>query len=131
MSDALTAIDDWIAKLRQVKGLAKKAAPAVAEALTASVNEDLAAGVDPATGAAWEPTKDGRRPLKNAATDAIQGSAVGTTVVLKIKERRYFYHNAGLGSPQRSVLPRGELRPKHAKAVTNALEKEWERIMGK
>lgn len=131
MADAIDAIDSWIAKLKEVKGLAKRAAPKVAEALTKSVQEDLAAGVDPATGAAWQPTKDGRRPLKNAATDAIQGSAVGSTIVLKVKERRYFFHHAAKGVVRRGVLPRGNLRPKHAKAVTNALEAEWKRIMGK
>lgn len=129
MADALTALDEMIAKLREVKGLAKKVAPKVAEALTASIQEDLAAGVDPATGQAWEPTKEGGKPLKNAATSAITGSAVGTTIVLKINERRYFFHNAGKGVPQRGVLPRGELRPKHARVVTREIEREWRRIM--
>lgn len=128
MSGAAGTIDGWIEQIRGLKGFAKAVAPKVGAALLQSVQSDLAAGVDPATGKQWPPTKEGGRRLKNAPS-AVTKSVFGATIQLRVTGHHYFHH-AGKGhEPVTNMLPQGQLSGKHALAVGSVLEREFRRAM--
>lgn len=112
-----------IRRVRAIPSLVEKTAPACAEAFDAQVRAELAAGHAPG-GPQWQPTKEGKAPLKNAASSATVTKAVGTTIVTSVRGH-YFYHNAGKGVPVRAVVPQ-ELTPALAAALRRPLVKAFE-----
>jgi hypothetical protein len=102
----VSAIDDTIARLRDMPDRVKELAPAVGEAVLAAAKAELAAGHG-LGGDAWEPTKKGKRPLQGAP-DALTLKVVGTVILLGLSGAKWFYkfHQAGAGAlPARKVFP--------------------------
>lgn len=113
-----------IRRVRAIPSLIEKTAPACAQAFDAQVRAELAAGHAPG-GAQWQPTKEGKAPLRNASSAGTLTKSVGTTIVTSVRGH-YFYHHAGLGGvPVRSVLPQ-ELSPALADAIRRPLVKAFE-----
>lgn len=104
MTTGVAELDRMIATCRAVGGLAERAAPDVADAIRAELERNIAAGVTPDE-EPWQLTRDGRVPLRNAATKLYCG-AVGTTIYVRLigPEARHHLGRAR-GRIVRQVLP--------------------------
>lgn len=123
------SLDDLIRRVRAVPGLALRAAPSAAEGVDAAVNSALASGQSP-DGQQWAPTKDGRRPLQNAAGNATLTRAVGATIITAVRGH-YFHHNKPTrGMPRRAVVP-SRLTPELEAPVRAALAAEFRKAVGR
>lgn len=119
-------LEGMIRKMQSLEGLVERAAPAAGEALGAAIRADLDAGIDPSTGKAWAPTKDGRRPLQNASA-AITQKVIKKALVYTVTGHHFHHHRGARGGalPARPLLPT-TLTPKLASAVRESLTKEFE-----
>lgn len=119
-------LSELIRRVKRIPGLAVRAAPAVAEAVDASVRADLAAGRSP-EGEAWAPRKqDGGRRLPNAAANAIVTRAIGTTIVQKTAGH-YWAHNRGTSHVPRSGIIPQRITPKLADAIRGPVVEAFNR----
>lgn len=128
----MSELDAMIATLRKLgkapADVAKEAAPLV----EAVLRENASAGVDPDSGAAWAPKKDGGRAMKNASA-AITTKANGDLLVTTLKGPEVFHHYSKKKSePQRRVIPDGGAGiPKNvAAAIDVAASRVFDRVMG-
>ena len=78
-------IDGLQAILRDLESSGPEMAAAGTQALFAAVQRDVAAGKDPNTGAAFVPTQDGGKPLKNAP-GALSWRIVGNVGLLVLSK---------------------------------------------
>lgn len=125
--EALAAFIDRVRKLGTLGAdAAKIAAPLVEKAM----KRTAAAGTTP-DGQAWQPRKDGGRPLVNAA-DALSAEAVGPVVVGKLEGVEVLHNRGTKRMPQRQILPDlGAGIPKViGDALTEASQKAFGRTMG-
>ena len=117
------------AKIRRLGTLAREVAPDVRDNLEAFIATSLASGTTPG-GDALRPTKDGRRPLVNAAS-AITVKVVGTIVTATVTGVPELFHNKGtkrLGAPRRLVPSSGTIPPAVADAIREALRRRVEEL---
>ena len=125
MSDGAPDMDAMIAKLEALPGMVGRAAPAVAEALDAELQRNIAAGVGP-DGTPWRATKDGREPLVSAG-DALTVKAVGTVVLARLDEgalaQQRFVSDASheLRSPLSTITTALELAHRRPDLLDDAL----------
>jgi hypothetical protein len=128
-SAGMAALQGMIGKLRRLGGISEECAPEVAEELRAITAANISAGVGPG-GEAWQPTKDGRRPLKNAAA-ALSATAVGTVAILRLEgpEAR---HNNGTarGKITRRILPTRRMSAPATAAIHAVIRRKFGDIMG-
>jgi len=114
-------LDAMIRKIRAIPGLARRAAPDVADAVKAELNKSIAAGTAP-DGTPWRRRKaDGEKPLADAG-EALFVAAVGKRIVCHV--RGYIArHTLGRarGGIVRRVLPLKGVPPALAKAITAEL----------
>lgn len=99
------ALDAMIAKIRAVGGLPGAAAHEAAPLVEAAVKKTAAAGTTP-DGQPWKPTKDGGRPLVNAAA-ALSAKAIGTVVQVTLKGVEVIHNFGDKRNPKRQILPDG------------------------
>lgn len=128
----MSATDDleaYIAKIRHIPEVAKRAAPEVAEVVRSTILETIAAGTDP-TGKPWEPRKaDGGKPLANAAS-ALKVANVGTRILARITGPEARHHSGrARGGVIRGVIPVA-LTPKLTSRVREVLAKHFAEVMG-
>ncbi len=124
------ALRDFIGRLRKLPALAAAVAREAAPAVQEAAREQAGSGLAP-DGRTWVPTKDGGRPLENAAT-AITAKATGALVELIIAGR-HVYHHYGTGRiPARQIIPNvGDGVPRYlAKAVEASARRVFLRHMG-
>lgn len=121
-------LSEWAARVRSLRDFAKDTAAESEAGAVRAVQESAAAGVDP-DGNAWAPTKDGRRPLKNAAA-SVFGKVAGATLRLGVRGR-YVFHDRGVGKtiPARHILPVGALPPGVLRAIQEAARRVFRRHM--
>lgn len=113
-------IDDLIAILRAIESSGPQMAAAGTQALFAAVQRDVAAGKDPNTGAPFEPTKDGGKPLKNAAS-GLSWRIVGNIGFL-VLGKHYIYHFFGTGYlPKRRTNLQGRLPSRYGTAMAQGM----------
>ena len=122
------ALDDMIARLRAVPQMADAAAPELAEAVKGEIDAQIAAGVDP-QGKAWTPTREGNRPLVNAAK-AVTSKALGTVILITLGSPEVFHHFGAQGKPVRQVIPQeGGLPMKLGNAIRLGIVNVWNRTV--
>jgi hypothetical protein len=125
----ISALDDIIERLKALGAsnvgarVALKAAPLVDEA----IKKTASAGQTP-SGTAWQPKKDGSRPLVNAAA-AIQTRVAGNYILTTLRGPTVFHHKGLQGKPHRQVIPDSGAVPEGVKrAVTDAAREVFEEI---
>ena len=124
----LDDLDRMIASVRALPGLAKRAAPDVADALEAELHRTIAAGQTP-DGKPWQPTRDGATPLTGAAK-ALGVAAVGATVYVRLVGVEARHHlGRARGGIERQVIPT-ELSPRMAAAVHEVLGRHFVETIG-
>lgn len=112
--------DDMIAILRAVESSGPEMAAAGTQALFAAVQRDVAAGKDPNTGAPFAATKNGGKPLKNAAK-ALSWRIVGTIGFL-VLTGHYIFHFFGTGYlPERKANLQGRLPARYGTAIAQGM----------
>jgi hypothetical protein len=124
--DELRSMIDRVARL---PGLARQAAPDVAEAVEGVLERQIKAGTDP-YGKPWADKKTGDgKPLANAGKALFVG-AVGTRVLATVKgpEGR---HSKGIarGGVRRQILPDEGVPPAMERAVRPVLVEHFGEIM--
>jgi hypothetical protein len=126
--DGNAALSAFVERLRALRQLATETARAAAPLVERAARETAAAGTDP-EGNRWAPTKDGRRPLANAAA-AIRGVAVGSAVQLVVRGYHVFHHHGTARLPQRRILPEGAIPKAIGEAVRAAARLTFTRTVG-
>lgn len=111
----IESLDRMIATVRSL-GIGPEYVQATARATEAWLRSQLAAGVDPNTGAPWKPTEDGKRPLKSAAGRPIVRLA-GNVVIISLRGYYVFQHFGARGRAGRRVIPQGSMPAKLGEAI--------------
>lgn len=114
-----------IAKIRAVSGLARRAAPDVAEAVRDELERTIAAGTTP-EGEAWKPRQAGGRALVGVEK-AVAVAVVGTRIYVRLAGHVARHHlGRARGGVERRILPVGKLPPRMADAVRRVLVQHFE-----
>ena len=123
----LDQLDAMIATIRKLPELGKQAAPDVALAVENELHRSIAAGTTP-DGKAWQLTKDGARPLKDAAK-ALAVVPVGTTIFVRLTGPEARHHlGRGRGGVTREVIPTKEIPARMATAIRGVLVRHFEQV---
>ena len=126
-------LDNLIARLRTFDEIGVAiATSALADVLDAA-RATASSGTTP-EGAAWAPTKDGRRALPNAA-NAITAVVSGTTkaVITLILKAPYVFHQRSKNRSVKKGLPRREILPISdiPAAISDAIQVSARRVVGR
>lgn len=130
MSDGLSQLDEWIARLKALGGdkMPERVAELAAPLVDAEVKKTAKAGTDP-LGKAWTPKKDGGRPLVNAPSH-ISTKAQGRVVAVTLTGPDVWHHYGRGGAPRRQVLPDGASIPKSVwDAVHKAAKQAFDELI--
>lgn len=121
MADDYAALDAYIARLRALPGMARRAAPEVADALRELVLEQIGAGKGP-DGQPLQLTQDGRTPLTTGG-HALSVGAVGGTVILRLRGHVARHHlGRAAGGLVRQLLPTSRKLPAaYVRAIKSTL----------
>lgn len=119
---------NMVEMLKKLGSLPEEAARIGAPLVEAEAKKMAAAGIDPTSGEAWPPLKEGKkRPLSHAA-DALRAKALGAIIQLSLAFP-YFLHDYGKGhAPLRRILPRAVTGVFQA-AVRKACEAAFKRLV--
>ena len=116
----INQIDGLQAILRDLESSGPEMAAAGTQSLFAAVQRDVAAGRDPNTGAAFEKTKKGTAPLKNAPK-ALSWRIVGNVGFL-VLTGHYTFHFFGTGYlPKRRANLQGRLPDRYGIAIQRGM----------
>lgn len=119
--------DELIAILHALETSGPQMAAAGTQALFAAVQRDVAAGKDPNTGAPFAPTKDGGKPLKNAAS-GLSWRIVGNVGFI-VLTGHYRWHFWGTGYlPKRRANLQGRLPARLGIAIKEGFVPVFEAI---
>lgn len=91
------------AKFRKLRAFNEQVAIEAAPGVLAASQATASAGGRP-DGVPWVPKKDGSKPLVDAAK-AISVRPIGDVIQIVLTGPEV-YHNAGAGSPRRTIIPR-------------------------
>lgn len=129
MADGFAALDAHIRRLRELEHLVPDAAPEVARAVENELDANIASGVGP-DGTPLKRTRDGRVPLRNAATK-LRVRAVGP-VVLCTLDGPEALHDQGRarGGVRRQILPSGKIPQPVTKAINTVITDRFNKTMG-
>jgi hypothetical protein len=126
---AFAALDEQIRRLRAVQGLAKDAAPEVADELKKELDAQIDRGQGP-DGKPWAKRDDGRRPLRNAA-GAVTVKAVGTVIVARVTGHHAYHHRGQTrGNVARPIIPTNRLTEPFTRAIKKVLDRRFAETMG-
>lgn len=125
MSAATEALDAMIASISSLETLVPESLPALSEACQRSVERTIADGTT-AYKKPWQPTADGRKPLRNASK-ALKVATVGTTVWINITGVEARHHlGAVKGKVKRPIIPERGLPGVLAKELRAILEANFQ-----
>ena len=129
MPSGVEVLREQIRRLHELEGIAEDVAPEVAEAVEKEMRAQIRRGEGP-DGRPWKPTRDGRRPLRNAAK-ALTVNAVGTVIVLELGPP-YARHHLGAvrGRVRRPILPTRRIPTPMTRAIKRVVERRFEKTMG-
>lgn len=123
------ALDGMIARIKALRSLATRAAPAVAQRVEQLLDAQIGAGQTP-DGAAWAPRKDGGRALVHAAK-AITVRAVGTVVLVRLSGPEAIHNQGTKKYPRRQIIPgRSGLPTTWGQALKDELGKVFRQTIG-
>lgn len=115
-------LQDWIRRLNAIATLPERAAPEIAKAIDASLRANIAAGTDP-DGNAWQPTKTGQQPLRNAGR-ALTVTTLGTRIIARLTGPEALHHlGKARGHAVRRILPTRKLNAPVIAAIKSALQR--------
>jgi hypothetical protein len=115
-SEAVATLQDWIDRLHELADLPEALAPRAAKLLEKQVAANIAAGKGP-DGTAWQPTKEGAKPLRNAAR-ALRSTSDGTVAILILEGPEVLHHQGrAKGGIARPILPSRKLPGAAIKAL--------------
>lgn len=121
MSRGFAELDAMIAKVRAVPGLARRAAPDVADAVRAELERTMAAGTTP-TGTPWAPRKDDGGRALAGAEKALAVAPVGTRIYARIAAHWARHHlGRAKGGTYRQMLPQKGIPPAMVQRIKRAL----------
>lgn len=128
MAKGLTALNAHIAKVEGLPQAARRAAPAVAEALEAELRRTIAAGTTP-DGVAWQRREDGGKPLGTAAK-SLAVVAIGSRVFARLRGHVARHHRGiAKGGIERPILPM-RLTPRLGELVRREVLEQLQAHMG-
>lgn len=118
---AFAALNAQIRRLQKLPGAGERYAPDVARAVHVESTKTIAAGQTP-DGTPWKPTKEGKRPLQNAA-GALTTFAIGNVVIAKLTGPEAL-HNMGAvkGKIRRQILPSAQIPGQITEAIRKVVE---------
>lgn len=125
----MSALDELRAFGRAIgnlEGLTERAAQEAAPLVEAAVRKTASAGQDP-YGTAWQPKKDGGRPLEHAA-DHVQARAVGSYVEISVEGPEAWHNQGAGGRPVRQVIPDVEIPDTVAAAVEQGAARAFDAL---
>lgn len=126
---ARRALDEHIARVRALPGMAERAAPAIARAAHDEVAKTASAGTAP-DGAPWKPTKDGTRAMRNAAA-AVRAEARGSVVLVSVEGHHALHHlGRAKGGVRRQIIPTRSIPTPVTNAIETVLAGEFRKTMG-
>lgn len=130
MADGHAVMQQWIDMLRGLPAaLVQQSAPAVAQALAAEINADVAAARSP-DGEAWAPKKDGGRALQNAAQQ-VTVDVVGTVILAKLKGPEVRHHKGtARGGIRRQILPTRKIPDNVSRAIRSVFATNFAKLTG-
>lgn len=124
MADGFAQLDAYIARVRALPELARTAAPDVARVVERELRKTISAGTTP-DGKPWPLTKDGEKPLTNAA-GALNVVAVGTTIYARISGPEARHHlGRARGGIERQILPKDSIPAAMSVAISAELAKHF------
>lgn len=114
----ITGIEQLDALIAAARGAGSgpEYAQAAARSVETWLRSQLAAGVDPNTGAAWAPTQDGGKPLKTAPSRP-EVRLAGNTIIIALKGYYVFQHFPTRGRKARRVIPQGSMPAELGNAI--------------
>lgn len=128
MADDYATLDAFIARVRELPELGRRAAPDVADACKLELHRQIAAGVDP-DARAWQLTADGRKPLATAAAALTVGSQ-GATVIMRLRGHIARHHRGrAKGGIERRILPTTGIPTPMADRIREVLVRHFEQVM--
>jgi hypothetical protein len=119
--DGNAELEAMIAKIRSIPGLARRAAPDVADAVRAELVRTIEAGTTPA-GVPWQPRQDdGGKPLAEAVK-ALRVAPIGTRIFCLVRGHIARHHlGRARGGIYRNVLPIKGIPAPMVKAIRGVL----------
>ncbi len=125
----MTDLADFVREIRALGRLPELVAAEGAPLVEAAIRKQADAGVDP-KGQAWEPTKAGGKPLKNAGA-AVNAVATKRAIVVKLGAPEIFHNMGTKRVPKRQILPDAGDMPDHvAEALRTASDRAFARATG-
>lgn len=123
---AYARLDEMLAACRRLDKAPSELAKELVEPLRNEIGQSIAAGMSP-DGTAWELTKKGKVPLRNAE-NALEITATGTTVLAKLTGPVARHHRGiAKGGIAREILPSNKL----PQGLVRALEDAASRMLGR
>lgn len=115
--------------LHQLGKVPERTAAAAAPELRSEIESQIAAGVGP-DGAKWEPTKEGKAPLRNAGK-ALRVVAIGSRIVASLTGPEALHDMGAVkGGKRRKILPTGKNNGPLIRVLQRLGGIELRRIMG-
>lgn len=128
MADDYAALDAYIARIRALPELGRRAAPDVAQAVKLELQRQIAAGVDP-DGRAWLLTESGHKPLETAAA-ALTVGAQGSTVTMRLRGHIARHHRGRVkGGVVRRIIPTTAIPAPMARVIRDVLVEHFGEVM--
>jgi hypothetical protein len=129
MLDGYNAMQNWIAKLRELSDSPKEIAADIAPELRKELEANVAAARC-ADGTSWKPTLAGHKPLQGARR-GLGVAAVGTTVIAALHGIHARHHFGRVrGKVSRPILPSAKLSVQIVELVTRVASRRFRRLMG-
>ena len=125
-------IDDMIARIRSMPGMATAALPEIGGVILAQIQATASAGQS-SEGTPWAPKKrGGGRAMVNAAA-ALSMAVLGNVILVKLTGPEVFHHYGagGKGHVARPILPRGGLPDRLGDAIRKGMVSFCEAWMGR
>lgn len=118
-----------ILRLRELPGIARRAAPDAADAVRAALERQIGAATDP-TGSPWAPQKEGGGKALTGAEKALAVAAHGSRIYCRLKGHiARHHHGRARGGTVRRILPTEGIPPNLARAVRETLVDHFQREM--